>query len=230
MCNKEIKKIYLKDGYIPTDRGNKIFPFEFEDLDKIYNIYRFPDRIRRDARVKKIYNFWGNIYILYGFKHVQYYQFKRGELGKISKLISEVILIPENSVKAKISQLKSYINKNEKTCSYDLIKIYNRFKSVSYHNLKDALETSKHLEKVKEKLDCLEKFFPPRDDMVDITNIENDLFNSDKYGANILDMSRLQESMFEELSPINWTQEFEVNDKYEDDSFMKMMDTRSLLS
>lgn len=235
MCNKVIKKIDLKDGYIQTDKGYKIFPFEFEDLDKIYNNERFPDRIRREPRVLNKYNDFANIYILYGFKHVQYYQFKKGELEKISNSISEVILIPKDSVKAKISQLKSYIYENKKFCSYGLINIYKRFKSVTYNNLKFALTISEDLEKVKEQLDLLENMFPPRDGIGDETNIENDLFNYDKYGADILDMSRIENFMFEENS--YWIEELSEFGVYEsdnptnvDDSFIKMMDTRNFLS
>ena len=67
------------------------------------------------------------------------------------------------SIKVKISQLKAYIHKNKKTCSYDLIKMYKRFKTVPYIDIRDALSINENLVAVKNRLDFIEDFFKQKE-------------------------------------------------------------------
>ena len=107
--------------------NKKIFPFKIEDLEKLYNNKRFPDRIRREARVLKIYNTLANysvvtVYLLFeANKKVN----KKSRLTHYANLAHEVIDAPVKSLKAKISQLDrwNYMEKNNQI-SYGLINAY----------------------------------------------------------------------------------------------------------
>ena len=107
--------------------NEKNFQFQIEDLEKLYNNKRFPDRIRREARVLKIYNTLANysvvtVYLLFeANKKVN----KKSRLTHYANLAHEVIDAPVKSLKAKISQLDrwNYMEKNNQI-SYGLINAY----------------------------------------------------------------------------------------------------------
>ncbi len=159
MLKKDIDEVSSGNLYILDGNKKKIYPFKFEDLNEIYNIERFPNRVRRKPKAKRKYNDFANIYIVFGYKYIEYNNFQKGYLNDIANFIHDRVAITKGSIKAKISQLKSYINTNDKTCSYDLIKMYKRFKNVSYVNLKNTLFISKELKVVKKELDILENFY-----------------------------------------------------------------------
>lgn len=159
MLKKDIDEVLTGNLYVLDGGKKKIYPFIFEDLNEIYNIERFPNRVRRKPKVKRKYNYFANIYIILGYKYIEYNNFRKGDINDITNLIHDRVAVTKGSIKAKISQLKAYINTNDKTCSYDLIKIYKRFKNVSYVNLSDALFVSEDLIVVKKQLDILENFF-----------------------------------------------------------------------
>lgn len=137
--------------------NKKIFPFKIEDLEKLYNNKRFPDRIRREARVLKIYNTLANysvvtVYLLFeANKKVN----KKSKLTYYANLAHQVIDAPVNSLKAKISQLArfDYMNKNPQI-SYGLIYALNDISHINpqilwniikNHDKVDALEEIKKL-------------------------------------------------------------------------------------
>ena len=137
--------------------NKKIFPFKIEDLEKLYNNKRFPDRIRREARVLKIYNTLANysvvtVYLLFeANKKVN----KKSKLTHYANLAHQVIDAPVNSLKAKISQLArfDYMDKNPQI-SYGLIYALNDISHINpqilwniikNHDKVDALEEIKKL-------------------------------------------------------------------------------------
>lgn len=118
----------------------KLFCFEYENLDRIYNIPRFPNRVRRYARVLKKYNFFGNIAIVIGYKHFEYLEFKRGTLNFIVENIAELVDLPKSSIKAKISQLKKYVETDDKNgASKGIINMYEEYKYIEYNELYSIL-------------------------------------------------------------------------------------------
>ena len=137
--------------------NKKIFPFKIEDLEKLYNNKRFPDRIRREARVLKIYNTLANysvvtVYLLFeANKKVN----KKSRLTHYANLAHQVIDAPVNSLKAKISQLDrwNYMEKNNQV-SHGLIDAYYNLAHINpqilwniikNHDKVDALEEIKKL-------------------------------------------------------------------------------------
>lgn len=130
--NKPIHKYPIKE---------KIFPFEVEDLARIHNNERFPNRERRNPKIKKKYNTTANALIVCGQKLVAESNFKRGEAHRVSKRMSKIIDIPVSSIKTKIFQLNSYIELGEnKQISLGLIKAYEKFIDVSGYDLLRVLE------------------------------------------------------------------------------------------
>ncbi|OCL81592.1 hypothetical protein [Arcobacter porcinus] len=157
MLNKDIDEVSSGNLYVLDGNKKKIYPFIFEDLNDSYNIERFPDRVRRKPKAKRIYNYFANIYIILGYKYFEYKNFQKGSIDEIANLIHDRVAVSKGSIKVKISQLKASIGKDEITCSYDLIKMYKRFKMVSYRNLEDALfNNEENLILVRKKLDILE--------------------------------------------------------------------------
>ena len=151
------------------EENNKIFPFEIEDFRKLYNIKRFPERIRRKPRVLKKYNELANYAVVTIFflfkadtiankKPRSLYHAKadpRPRLTYYAKLAHEIIDAPINSLKAKISQIDrwDYMDENHQL-SLGLIKAYYDLANVNLemlwniinnHNKLDALEEIKKL-------------------------------------------------------------------------------------
>ena len=163
MLNKDIDEVSSGNLYVLDGNKKKIYPFIFEDLNDSYNIERFPDRVRRKPKAKRKYNYFANIYIILGYKYFEYKNFKKGYIDEIAKLIHDRVAVSVESIKVKISQLKAYIHKNKKTCSYDLIKMYKRFKTVPYVDIRDALSINENLVAVKNRLDFIEDFFKQKE-------------------------------------------------------------------
>ena len=163
MITKDKDEILSLKLYVLQDGKKKIYPFIFEDLNDSYNIERFPDRVRRKPKAKRKYNYFANIYIILGYKYFEYKNFKKGYIDEIAKLIHDRVAVSVESIKVKISQLKAYIHKNKKTCSYDLIKIYKRFKTVPYIDIREALSFNEDLVVAKNRLDFIEDFFKQKE-------------------------------------------------------------------
>ena len=157
MLKKDKDEVFSGNLYVLDGDKKKIYPFIFEDLNDSYNIDRFPDRVRRKPKAKRKYNYFANIYIILGYKYFEYKNFQKGSIDYIANLIHDRVAVSKGSIKVKISQLKASIGKDEITCSYDLIKMYKRFKMVSYRNLEDALfNNEENLILVRKQLDILE--------------------------------------------------------------------------
>lgn len=157
------KEICIYKGYITKNNITKIFPFELEDLAQKYNLTRFPERNRREARVKKINNFFGNIFVVIGYKYLESTNFARKSPIYISMELSKHIDISEKTLKVKMSQLKSYINTNEKTCSIELIKTYLTYSTVPYFEFEKIINTEhKNLFEMKEEFEKLLKLYPSK--------------------------------------------------------------------
>lgn len=161
--NEGNKEVCIFKGYITKNNRTKIFPFELENLAQKYNLTRFPERNRREARVKKIYNFFGNIFIVIGYKYLESTNFARKSPIYISMELSKHIDISEKTFKVKMSQLKSYINTNEKTCSLELIKTYLTYCAVPYSEFEEIINAKyRNLFEMKEEFEKLLKFYPSR--------------------------------------------------------------------
>lgn len=123
---------------------DKISPFEVEDLDRIYNNARFPNRERRSPKIKKKYNATANVLIVCAQKLVAESNFKKGEANRVSKRMAGIIGIPVSSMKTKIFQLNSYIELGEnKQISLGLIKAHKKFINVSGYDLRRVFENHK---------------------------------------------------------------------------------------
>lgn len=148
-------------GFITIDGITKIYPFQKEDLNLIYNIDRFPDRERRQPKILNKYNFFGNLYIVIGYKFLKDINFKRGYPSIISQRLSIMIFISEEVIKTKISQLKKFVKTGNKECSYGLINMYLKFKNVPYQELLKIANTSyKTLNDKQLAFEDLLKIFP----------------------------------------------------------------------
>lgn len=157
------KEVCIFKGYITKNKTTKIFPFELEDLTQKYNLTRFPERNRREARVKKIYNFFGNIFVVIGYKYLESTNFARKSPIYISMELSKYIDISEKTLKVKMSQLKSYINTNEKTCSIELIKTYLTYSTVPYFEFEKIINVKhRNLFEMKEEFEKLLKLYPSK--------------------------------------------------------------------
>lgn len=153
--------IYIRSGFITKVDSVKIYPFAIEDLSKSYNLTRFPNRKRRDAKVLKKYNFFGNIYVVIGYAYLVKMRFSKKSAIYISKDLSQYIDISETTFRVKISQLKSYIMRQEKTCSYDLIKTYLNYKNVPYSELAEVMNFShKNLSEKRKAFEKLLELYP----------------------------------------------------------------------
>ena len=77
--------------------------------------------------------------------------------------INKDIDISEETIKTKISQLKAYIKKGEKTCSYDLIKTYLNFKYVPYEELEQVISGSyRNLYEMRNAFEELLRLYPSK--------------------------------------------------------------------
>lgn len=154
--NVDDKEVYVRKGYISKFGLTKIYPFAMEDLEKLYNLDRFPDRKRKKAKILRKYNFFGNIFVVIGYKYIESTNFAKKSPIYISSELSKYIDISEKTFKTKMSQLKSYIKTNEKTCSIDLIKMYLNYKYVPYWELVEIIEAKhENLFKMKEEFEKL---------------------------------------------------------------------------
>lgn len=153
--------IYIRSGFITTYNTVKIYPFAIEDLSKSYNLTRFPNRRRRDAKILKKYNFFGNIYVVIGYAYLVKMDFSKKSSIFISKDLSKYIDISETTFKVKLSQLKAYAVREEKTCSYDLIKTYLNYKNVPYSELAQVMNFShKNLFEKRKEFEKLLEIYP----------------------------------------------------------------------
>lgn len=154
--NVDDKEVYVRKGYISKFGLTKIYPFAMEDLEKLYNLDRFPDRKRKKAKILRKYNYFGNLFVVIGYKYIESTNFAKKSPIYISAELSKYIDISEETFKTKMSQLKSYIKTNEKTCSIDLIKMYLNYKYVPYWELVEIIEAKhENLFKMKEEFEKL---------------------------------------------------------------------------
>ena len=154
--NVDDKEVYVRKGYISKFGLTKIYPFAMEDLEKLYNLDRFPDRKRKKAKILRKYNYFGNLFVVIGYKYIESTNFAKKSPIYISSELSKYIDISEKTFKTKMSQLKSYIKTNEKTCSIDLIKMYLNYKYVPYWELVEIIEAKhENLFKMKEEFEKL---------------------------------------------------------------------------
>lgn len=154
--NVDDKEVYVRKGYISKFGLTKIYPFAMEDLEKLYNLDRFPDRKRKKAKILRKYNYFGNLFVVIGYKYIESTNFAKKSPIYISSELSKYIDISEKTFKTKMSQLKSYIKTNEKTCSIDLIKMYLNYKYVPYWELVKIIEAKhENLFKMKEEFEKL---------------------------------------------------------------------------
>lgn len=154
--NVDDKEVYVRKGYISKFGLTKIYPFAMEDLEKLYNLDRFPDRKRKKAKILRKYNYFGNLFVVIGYKYIESANFAKKSPIYISSELSKYIDISEKTFKTKMSQLKSYIKTNEKTCSIDLIKMYLNYKYVPYWELVEIIEAKhENLFKMKEEFEKL---------------------------------------------------------------------------
>ncbi|CAM3548403.1 hypothetical protein [Arcobacter aquimarinus] len=152
-----------------AEENNKIFPYEIEDLERLYNIERFPNRIRREPRVLRKYNELANYVVVTAyllFKEATIankkprlpYEAKpnpRPQLTKYAELAHEIIDAPMKSLKAKISQLDRWdYMENNPQVSFGLIKAFYDLANINpqilwniikNHNKLNALEEIKKL-------------------------------------------------------------------------------------
>lgn len=153
-------EVCIRKGYISKNGITKIFPLEIEDLARKYNLTRFPERKRRKAKVKNIYNYFGNIFVVAGYKYVESTNFARKSSIYISSELSKHIDISEKTLKTKISQLKRYVQTNEHT-SIELIKTYITYSSVPYFEFERIINTEyRNLFEMKEEFEKLLKIYP----------------------------------------------------------------------
>lgn len=150
----------VSQGYITRDGVTKIYPFEIEDLSKLYNLNRFPERTRRKAKIKRTFNYFGNIFIVIAYKYLVSTNFAKKSPIYISNELAKYIDIPVGTFKTKISQLKSYVNTNEKTCPTDLIKVYLTYQHVTYSAFEEVFkDRHKTLHHMKEAFEDLLKYY-----------------------------------------------------------------------
>jgi hypothetical protein len=122
--------------YYDEDKREKISPFIKEDLNRIYNIERFPNRIRREPKLLRKYNLIGNAAIVIGYYQIHERKFKKGSLKNVAIELNKIIDIPVNTLKVKISQLKDYLATGyDKQISYGIINAYKQFKFVPLKKL-----------------------------------------------------------------------------------------------
>lgn len=153
--------VYIRSGYISRCNSVKIYPFAIEDLSKSYNLTRFSNRKRRDAKVLKKYNFFGNIFVVIGYAYLVKMSFSKKSSIFISKEVTKHIDISESIFKVKLSQLKAYVVREEKTCSYDLIKTYLNYKNVPYSELAQVTNFShKNLSEKRKAFEKLLELYP----------------------------------------------------------------------
>lgn len=154
--------VYIRQGYIIRQGEVKIFPFALEDLSKRYNLLRFPDRVRDNPKILRKYNFFGNIFIVIGCKYIEFSGLKKSPIY-IAMKINKDIDISEETIKTKMSQLKAYIKKGEKTCSYGLIKTYLNFKNVPYEELEQVINRSyRNLYEMRNAFEELLRLYPSK--------------------------------------------------------------------
>lgn len=127
------------------NKDEKIFPSEREDLSQIYNLDRFPERKRREARILKKYNFVANACCVYGWKlYTRYYFKKKGSRTKAANDVAKILDVPADSIKVKISQIASCAETGKADRMSDgLYLAYNELKDIHYNELRISLEKYK---------------------------------------------------------------------------------------
>lgn len=129
-----------RPAFIDYRNRKKLFPFEYQRLERTLNIERFPNRIRPEPKALKKYNLLANIAIVIGYKKFEYLRFRRGKLNDVVKDIAELVDLKESSLKAKISQLKKYVETDDKNCaSKGMINTYEKYKHIEYDKLYSVL-------------------------------------------------------------------------------------------
>lgn len=164
--NEDINGVHfhMNRNLVHNQEQNKISPYEVENLEARFNIKRFPERIRPKARVLKKYNTLANyavVIVYFLFKASLQYS-KKSRLAYYAKLAHDLIDVPENSLKAKISQLHRWDEmETNNQLSYGLIDAYYKLANldpnklltiIKSHGLNDAekeLEINKLIKKDK---------------------------------------------------------------------------------
>lgn len=138
---------------VPLQGQNKIFPYEVQNLEERFNMSKFPNRIRPEARVLKKYNTLANytIVIVFLLFNINSSTSKKRKLTYYAELAHELIDAPVNSLKAKISQLDrlNYMGTN-KQISHGLINAYNKIAHLDPHLLWSIIKKHQVLDSVAE--------------------------------------------------------------------------------
>ncbi len=154
--------VAVNRNLVLNQEQNKIFPYEVENLEARFNVKRFPERVRPEARVLKKFNTLANyavVIVYFLFKASLQYS-KKSRLGHYANLAHDLIDAPVNSLKAKISQLHRWDEmETNNQLSYGLINAYYKLINldpnklliiIKNHGLNDAekeLEINKLIKK-----------------------------------------------------------------------------------
>lgn len=145
----------LKNHYLNSNIDSyslKIDPWEKEDLSKIYNLEKFPNRERRIPRTLKKFNLIANVAVVTGFLLYERDISKRNRLTYHAETIYEILDSPVKSIKTKISQINRWKRTGEMNqISYDLMATYNKIYHLDPYLLLRILKQHREIN-IKEKL------------------------------------------------------------------------------
>jgi hypothetical protein len=173
-------------GLIKKEKREKISPFLIENLNRSYNIERFPKRIRREPKILKRYGIIGNACIVMAYREVVALRYSKGSLKKTANKLSKIINISEKSLQTKISQLRLYLGEGyDEQISYGLKKTYKQFKDIPLKKLKKVFYQSKDYtdKEIEERLNKLltdPTFLNDEEDNYKLMNSIADEFNRNK--------------------------------------------------
>ena len=144
--------------YEKEEKREKISPFQKENLERLYNLTRFPNRIRREAKTLRKYGLRGNCAIVLGYFLIKERRFLKGCQKEVAIKLNKIINIPVSTLKVKINQLKDYVETGyDKQISYGIIKTYKQFKDVPLKKLNKVFSTYEDFtdEEIEERLKML---------------------------------------------------------------------------
>jgi hypothetical protein len=173
-------------GLIKKEKREKISPFLIENLNRSYNIERFPNRKRREPNIIRKYGIIGNACIVMAYREIVALRFSEESLKKTANKLSKIINIPEKSLQTKISQLRLYLAEGyNKQISYGLSKTYHDFKHIDIKKLKKVFYQSKDYtdKEIEERLNKLlidPTFLNDEEDNYKLMNSIADKFNRNK--------------------------------------------------
>lgn len=173
-------------GLIKIEKRELVSPFLIENLDRIYNRERFPNRKRREPKILRKYGLLGNAYIVLGFREVHELRYIDGSLKKTAKKLSKTVNISAKSLTVKISQLTDYVKEGHNNqISYGLMKTYEKFKDIALKKLKKVLYgdrdyTDEEIEVRLNKLLSDPSFLDDKEDSANAMNLIAEQFNRNK--------------------------------------------------